>query len=125
MTESMIFGLSIVCLIFIFPSLILCFQYLKINKRMTLIINEKINQIKIENANITEVFEISEIEKITKVCSYPVGENRIPWLATDTYFYFKIYFKNDPCIVITSFMTNDLHIKGVNYEIKKRFIAFL
>ncbi|TCC90194.1 hypothetical protein EZ428_12995 [Pedobacter frigiditerrae] len=123
--RDMIFGVLIICLIFILPSLVLCFQYLMINKKTTIILTERIDQIKVEKSGFTKVFEISEIEKITKVCSYPIGENRTPWLATDEFFYFRIYFKNDPCIVITSLMTNDFKIKGVKFEIEKKFIAFL
>lgn len=124
-TRDIYFGVLIINVIFIVPSLVLCFQYLMINKNTTIILTERTGQIKVDKSGFTKVFEISEIEKITKICSYPIGENRTPWLATDDFFYFRIYFKNDPCIVITSLMTNDFKIKGVKFEIEKKFIAFL
>ena len=111
--------------IFVLPSLLLYIQYLYFSKGLELFVDRFQNTLKLTLRNASFEFEVSDIQRIVKTCSYPVGENRICWLATDLYYYFEIELKNGNRIIITSLMSRNFEIYGIENVIKKNLIAFI
>lgn len=115
------YGTLIVSVVLLSPSIFLYVYYfyhsiykvVKVNRyEQTIIVTQKGNSIS---------FDINEIDKIVKICSYPVGESRTQWMPTDAFYFFKIIMKDRQEIIITSLMIDgELDIFGVNIEIEKR-----
>jgi hypothetical protein len=106
------------------PVLILYIWYLSLSFGKRITVDRFENKIYVEANGMSESFELSEIEKIIKVCSFPIAENRIRWMPTDSFFYFKILFKDGQNIIITSLMADkDFSIYGFEIAVKKKLIA--
>ncbi len=113
-------------LFFCGPTLLLYLNYLYYSIGKTIVVNRNEQKIYIKTWNKNYYLNITDIRKEVKICSYPVGENRIQWMPTDPFFYIKIIMKNDQSVVITSLMT-DIHfeINDLKIEIEKRLIPYI
>lgn len=115
----------LVILPFILPSVILYLNYFFVSFGKRIEIDSDKRQIQTIKWNNVKTYGFDELRSITKICSYPEGENRIKWMGTDTFFYYIIRFKNNDIAIITSLMGHSLSIHGINIEIKKRFIPWI
>jgi hypothetical protein len=72
-------------------------------------------------------FSVADVSKITKVCTPPVGENRMAWSFFDLYYYFRVDLVNGDYFLVTCFMTNLVLIKigDVSTEIDKQHMFVL
>lgn len=115
----------LVILPFILPSVILYLNYFFVSFGKRVEIDPDKRQIQAFRWKDVKAYSFEELTSITKVCSYPEGENRIKWMGTDTFFYYIIRFKNNDFAIITSLMGHSLLIPGISIEIKKRFIPWI
>ena len=119
----LIFAIATGFLFLNLPTLILFLQYIINSKIIT--INNVEKNIAIKSAGITELYPLNDIIVITKVCSYPIAENRSRWMASDFFFYYEILFKDSRKIYLTSLMTDDLALRGFKTRIRKRLVPFI
>jgi hypothetical protein len=124
-SEELHFLLIPIC-VFIFPSFFLYIHYLYYSIGKKIIINRSENRIYVNEKGRSLSFDMIEIDRILKVCSYPLSENRVQWMPTDPFFYIKIVRKDGQEIIITSLMTDsDFKIYGYEIEIQKRFVSII
>jgi hypothetical protein len=111
--------LIIVVFIYSIPSIYLFGEYTLFSFNKKLIIDFLKKQIII---NEDSIFTFEEISNIEKVCSYPFAERRRMWLSSDTFFFYKINFKNGKSIVFTSFMCDTFFSQNSKLKVVKRIL---
>lgn len=116
--RNILMYILVLFVIFVFPGIILYFQYLFFS-RIEVIIDDNTEVISVRKGTYCKTFSYGEIISIHKVSSYPEAEKRIHWMATDSFFYFRIKMKNQSEIIVTSLMTHKLHIGGLKMQLEK------
>ncbi len=104
------------------PSAYLYLEYLFFNYGMALSIDVSDRKIHLKTRKSEHEYAFSQIEKITKVCSFPAGENRLRRMPTDTFSYHVIELENNCKIIVSSLIVDDFRINGVRNDVKKKFI---
>ena len=108
------------------PPLLLYLNYLYHSFGKTVIIDHHKQIIYVSNKGYSVSYNIGDIHRILKKCSYPLAENRTQWIPTDPFFHFKIIMKNGESIIITSLMTDKyFSIYGYKIEIEKQLVSII
>lgn len=109
-------------LLFFLSSYIIHLKYYSINKDIELILDYegKIVEILNRKLQISKQFRIDEIKAIVHTMTPPKTEKRMKWLPWDNYSYMEIFLKNGERFIITSLMTERLHI-GI--EVKEMVVT--
>lgn len=105
--------------LFFLSAYIIHLRYYFINKDIELIFDDEKKEIKILNRKlqISKQFRIDEIKAIVYTMTPPKAEKRTKWFPWDNYSYMEIFLKNGERFIITSLMTERLHIGIEDKEI--------
>lgn len=113
-TDNSQFQIKVVIFIFILflvPQLILHLRYYWLNRGCVFYYYPSELKINIQKTvgNETEFF-LDDIKQVHYFKSFPLAENRMQWLATDSYSYARIYLKNGQQFLITSLVVPNMNL---------------
>lgn len=106
-TRYAIIGFSI----FFIPQLILHLRYYYVNRGYVFYYFPFESKIKIRATTGEETeFHLNDIKQVHYFKSFPQAENRMQWLATDSYSFARIYLKNGKQFLITSLVVPNMNL---------------
>ncbi|MBC9812637.1 hypothetical protein H9Y05_09155 [Crocinitomicaceae bacterium CZZ-1] len=113
--------------VFLIPQLILHIRYYYINRGYIFYYYPQELKIKIRTTTGEETeFYFDDIKQVYYVKSFPQAENRMQWLATDSYSFARIYLKNGKQFLITSLIIPNMNLplEKEKIRISKTFYAY-
>lgn len=121
-----LFMLLLFLMFFLFvPLIIFYYNYSKINKGATFIIDSSQEIYEYQKENERILFKKQDIDKIEVHVSIPSYHNRIIWLFWQDFFYSSIQLKNGKNVIITCLMCDNLidHFDEDMIVRKKSFLS--
>ena len=117
--------LSYIMLLLYIPLIIFYYNYSKINKGATFIIDSSQEIYEYQKENERILFKRQDIDKIEVHVSIPSYHNRIIWLFWQDFFYSSIQLKNGKNVIITCLMCDNLidYFDEDMFVRKKSFIS--